>query len=275
MDQALPVTDARRDLVKRTVAKGATDEELDLFFYDCRRQGVHPLDKLIHFTKRKDKYTPITSIDFMRMRAAATKEYAGSDPASFEKAEDGQPLAAKVTVYRLVQGQRCPWTAIARYDEYKPEAGPSGQGDVMWRKMPHVMLEKCAEALALRKAFPAELHGMYAKEEMDQAGPTAKEIIQNRQEEMAEHKTVAELLATPTPAIANFGISHGDPATPPVQQAFDAMRANLAMTTTITAAEDTVRPFVQAHQGTEHLDWLTMAGDALSEQVAAIKGGKR
>ena len=59
-------------LIKKTVAAGATADELELYLYDCQRQGVHPLDKLIHFTKRGGKYVPITSIDFLRMQAAKT-----------------------------------------------------------------------------------------------------------------------------------------------------------------------------------------------------------
>ena len=47
----LDVSTEQLDLVKRTVAQGATNDELKLFLYDCERQGVHPLDKLIHFTK--------------------------------------------------------------------------------------------------------------------------------------------------------------------------------------------------------------------------------
>jgi phage recombination protein Bet len=169
----LTVTPDQLELVKRTVAADATPDELKLYLYDCARQGVHPLDKLVHFTKRQGKYTPITSIDFMRIRAAETGEYAGSDDAVFISGGDGPAPAvvasATVTVWRMVQGTRCPFTATARWSEYKPDAGASGRGDVMWRKMPHTMLAKCAEALALRKGFPRQLAGLYAKEEMDQA----------------------------------------------------------------------------------------------------------
>lgn len=167
IDVAPVVTAEQLDLVKKTVANGATADELKLYLYDCARQGVHPLDKLIHFTKRSGKYTPITSIDFMRIRAADTGDYAGSDDALFVGTPQKEDFAASVTVWRFVQGQRCAFTATARWPEYKPEAN-----DFMWKKMPHTMLGKCAEALALRKGFPKQLAGLYAKEEMDQAGPT-------------------------------------------------------------------------------------------------------
>ena len=158
------VTQDQLQLVKTTVAQGATDAELKLFLFDCARQGVHPLDRLIHFTKRSSKYTPMTSIDFMRIRAAETGEYAGSDDVVFGEDKDGHPSTATVTVWRLVQGQRYAFTATARWAEYKPEQA------FMWTKMPYTMLGKCAEALALRKGFPKQLAGLYAREEMDQAG---------------------------------------------------------------------------------------------------------
>lgn len=161
---AIDVTPDQLDLIKRTIAKEATADELRLYLYDCARQGVHPLDKLVFFTKRSGKYTPITSIDFMRIRAADTGDYAGSDDAVFAGTAQKEDFAATVTVWRLVQGQRVSFTATARWSEYKPE-----QNDFMWRKMPHTMLGKCAEALALRKGFPKQLAGLYAKEELDQA----------------------------------------------------------------------------------------------------------
>ena len=166
VDAMVAVTSEQMDLVKRTVANGATADELKLYLYDCARQGVHPLDKLLHFTKRGGKYTPVTSIDLMRTRAADTGEYAGSDDAVF--VGTSAELSASVTVWRMVQGQRCSFSATARWAEYYP----GDQSGTMWRKMPHTMLAKCAEALALRKGFPRQLAGLYATEELDQAERT-------------------------------------------------------------------------------------------------------
>ena len=165
----ITVTQEQFELIRNTVARGADDNELRLYFHDCARRGVHPLDKLIYFTAHVSKgervYTPIVSIDYMRMRAESSGVYAGSDDAAFELKKDW-PWTATVTVWKIVQGVRCPFTATARWSEYYP-------GDAkgfMWKKMRFLMLSKCAEALALRKAFPGQLHGLYAQEEMDQAG---------------------------------------------------------------------------------------------------------
>jgi phage recombination protein Bet len=158
------VSEDEQDLIRRTVAVGATESELKLYLFDCRRQGVHPLDKLLHFTKRGGRYVPITSIDLMRSRAAETGEYAGNSDAAITYASgDTQVSAATVTVTRLVHGERCDFTATARMSEYRPDRSQ------MWDKMPHTMLAKCAEACALRKGFPQQLAGLYGKEEMDQA----------------------------------------------------------------------------------------------------------
>ena len=157
------VTRDQLALIKKTVAVGATDAELELYLYDCQRRGVHPLDRLIHFTKRGGKYTPVVGIDYLRTRAADTGEMAGSDDAVFDK----DARTATVTVYRLTRGVRYPYTATARYNEYVPAPGQ----DHVWKKMPHTMLAKCSEAAALRKAFPQQLGGLYVKEELEQARP--------------------------------------------------------------------------------------------------------
>lgn len=162
---ALIVTEEQKELVKRTIAPDATEAELQLYFYDCSRRGVHPLDKLLHFTKRQGKYTPITSIDLFRMRADSTGVHLGTDEPIYQGVKGTPDFAALVRVHKLVAGQKATFTGTARWSEYFPG---EAQG-FMWKKMPHLMLGKCAEALALRKAFPAQLHGLYVQEEMDQA----------------------------------------------------------------------------------------------------------
>lgn len=156
-------------LIKKMVAKDATNDELDVFLHQCRRTGLDPLAKQIYFRKQQTKNGPvvtiITGIDGYRLIADRTGKYAGNDDPVFD--DEHEIHRATVTVYKLIGGVRCPFTATARWSQYYPG---EKQG-FMWDKMPHLMLGKCAEALALRKAFPAELSGLYVKEEMDQAGP--------------------------------------------------------------------------------------------------------
>jgi phage recombination protein Bet len=193
-DSPVVITNDQVALIKATVAADATDAELALFFYDCRRRGVHPLDKLIHFTKRKGKYTPVTSIDFFRARAALTGTHMGTDDTVYTGQPGDIDFAATVTVYRMVQGERCAFTATARMAEYMPEA----PNDFMWRKMPHGQIGKCAEALALRKGFPQQLDGLYTVEEMEQAAerPAARKTVQRASERVVDSKPVDAVLVT-------------------------------------------------------------------------------
>lgn len=158
-------------LIKRTIAPQATDDELKIFLHQCKKTGLDPLSKQIYFQKFKDKMTIIVGIDGYRLIADRTGCYAGSDEAIYDNEE--KPAKATVTVFKMVAGLRCPFKASARWDQYCP---PSGR-DHMWKKFPHLMLGKCAEGLALRKAFPAELSGVYIKEEMDQAKQEAPQEI--------------------------------------------------------------------------------------------------
>lgn len=162
------------ELIKKTVAKGATDLELELFFHACKRTGLDPLMKQIYAIKRWDskekmeKMTFQTGIDGYRLIADRTGFYAGSSDAEYVLGHDGFPDVAKVTVTKLVSGIPCQFISSARWAEYV-QLSKEGIPTSMWKKMPFLMLAKCAEALALRKAFPAELSGVYTHEEMQQA----------------------------------------------------------------------------------------------------------
>lgn len=145
--------------------------ELATITHRVRVTGLDPLSNQICVVWRWDskindyRMTIQTQIDGFRLIAARTREYAGSEEPTYTGDGEKQPGCATVTVYRMVQGVRCPFTAAARWAEYMP----GGEMAFMWKSKPYLMLGKCAEALALRKAFPAELSGLYTNDEMHQA----------------------------------------------------------------------------------------------------------
>lgn len=167
------------DLIKSQImgvdSKGnsRSDEEMLLFMYVAKRTGLDPLTKQIYAIFRwdsrqgKEKMTIQASIDGMRLVAQRTKGYAGQDDVIYDDESKTYPGKATVTVYKLMGGQRVSFTASARWGEYC-QKDSKGMPMVMWAKMPYLMLGKCAEALALRKAFPNELSGIYAPEEIAQ-----------------------------------------------------------------------------------------------------------
>lgn len=157
------------DLIKKQIAPQANDNELQLFIYQAKRTGLDPLTRQIYCIHRGGRMTIQTSIDGFRVIAERSGTYAGQDEPVFEYDDKNNLKCAKVTVYRFSPtGQRYQAAVgVAYWNEYCQEY--NGKPGGLWAKMPHTMLAKVAEALALRKAYPQDLSGLYTAEEMQQA----------------------------------------------------------------------------------------------------------
>jgi phage recombination protein Bet len=161
-------TPEQTQLISSTIAPGCTPDELKLFAYACQRTGLDPFSKQIYAIKRGGKMTIQAGIDGLRAIAERTGQLDGSE--TYWCGADGvwsdvwladkPPAAAKTIIHR--KGSNHAFTGVARFADYN-----AGQG--LWSKMPAAMIAKCSEALALRKAFPANLSGVYTTDEMEQA----------------------------------------------------------------------------------------------------------
>lgn len=178
--QAPTLTQDQVELLKRTIAMDCTNDELDLFVAVARRLGLDPFARQIFAVKRgrgaDAKMTIQTSIDGFRLMASRSGKmrgtrgpwWCGPDGIWLEVWLDptNPPAAAKVEVIHADYAD--PVVGIARWDAFVQTVG-DGRPNSMWARMGDHMLAKCAESLALRRAFPAELSGIYSEDEMAQA----------------------------------------------------------------------------------------------------------
>ena len=166
-------SEAQLSALKQLGLAQASQGDLAVFFHQAQKTGLDPFARQIYMIERGGRFGIQTSIDGLRIVAQRSGEYAGQS-GPFWCGEDGEwkdvwlaktpPIAAKVGVYR--KGFSEALFAVARWDSYAVPNSP------IWRKMPDLMLAKCAEALALRKAFPNDLSGIYTDDEMSQVDET-------------------------------------------------------------------------------------------------------
>lgn len=167
---------------KQAVWPGANDETVCLALDYCKARGLDPMQKPVHIVKtwnnetRRYEESIWEGINSHRTRASRTKEYDGISEPEFGEPQtekfgfgDGSyeltfPEWCKIKVYR--RGRTHPFVGLVYWREtYASVKG--GAPNAMWRKRPYSQLAKCAEAEALRKAFPEEVGGMPTAEEMD------------------------------------------------------------------------------------------------------------
>ena len=165
----LDLSAEQRQLIRDTYANGANDAEFAVLMEVAKARRLNPFTKQIHFVKRPDRergrdvWSAQASIDGLRALAERSRLYDGQDEPEYEYDDAGKLLRAKVKVYR--KDWRRPAVGVADYDEYV-QLTRDRVPNTFWKNKPRIMLAKCAEALALRKAFPEDTSGLYVPEEL-------------------------------------------------------------------------------------------------------------
>jgi phage recombination protein Bet len=142
--------------LRNEICTEATDDQINYFLRVCAARNVDPFAGLLYMQRRfnqktqKWKCSVSPTVDGSRAAAARSQGYAGQDEPEFDSEEGKTPKWCKVTVYRMLNGIRCAFTAKCRWDEFVPQS----PNDFQWRAKPYHMLSKVTEVQALRKGFP-------------------------------------------------------------------------------------------------------------------------
>lgn len=185
-------------VLKSSLYPGASDESVKLVLGYCRASGLDPMQKPVHIvpmwdskeSRMRDVIMP--GIGLYRTQAARSGEYAGITEPDFGPdvteniggVETTYPAWCRVTVKRkLPDGSVAEFTAVERWKEnYAVKGGKekSIAPNAMWLKRPYGQIAKCAQAQALRMAFP-EVGSSPTADEMEgkSLDMGAAEIVEN------------------------------------------------------------------------------------------------
>jgi phage recombination protein Bet len=254
---------------------------VEKFLHVARITGLDPLTRQLYCIGRlagnRVDWSIQTSIDGFRVIAERSQKYAGQDAAEWmtdsgewvdvfiAKLHGAHPLAARVKVWRSDWPER-PAVGIAEWTAYvgtKRDGSPTQ----MWAKMGPLMLAKCAEALALRKAFPQDLSGLYTGDEM---GQTTVEID-------ARASTRAPKTADAAPDVVEAQIIEDDMPTreassqsvpkqnQPIEQPQDGVRDWRAEADDLDAADKVLELFNQCRDAGELGQIITITDETTGE----------
>lgn len=196
-DTSVRFTDEQFRVIAETCCGGAKKHEVEALIAIAETRGLNPILGECYFVQRWDqqsggmKWSVQASIDSFRIKAEQTGLYAGQDEPEFEYDSKGQVTLARVRVYRKDWPR--PAVGVARWTEYV-QTKKDGQPTKFWEQMPHNQLAKCAEALALRKAFPVVLSKIYTVDEMQQADNPAPYV---------ETATAPKQMGAPVPVVVD------------------------------------------------------------------------
>lgn len=151
-------------IIKEQVAGGMnppiTNAEFAYFAEVCRTRRLSPIAGQIVPVRRGGKMIIQTTIHGLRAMADETGDYAPGAATRYITTGDDKLFSAVAFVLKYAHGAWHEVAETAHWDEYKDDRSP------IWKDKPRLMLAKCAEALALRRAFPAKLGGIYTDDEL-------------------------------------------------------------------------------------------------------------
>ena len=163
---------------------GAAPESIRMVLGYCKASGLDPMQKPVHIVPMWDskagqmRDVVMPGVNLYRTQASRSNQMAGISEPEFgpmvSEVIGGQKISypewCRVTVRRLLaSGQVADFTAVEYWMEnYAIKGGKekSIAPNAMWTKRPRGQIAKCAEAQALRKAFP-EIAGGVTAEEME------------------------------------------------------------------------------------------------------------